>query len=143
MLETSKAFSKALMVEAGVPTARAITVDNVNDAPTDISLDASPIPNRTLGAEVGILTATDVDLGDTFTYTLASDPSGKFEIVGDTLKLRDDKMIDHELIHETFRALPADQFPHIASHAEAMTSGDGEDRFLFAIDTYVRGLLAG
>ena len=53
-----------------------------------------------------------------------------------------DKMIDHEQLHQSFRGLDPAQFPHIANHAEAMTSGDGDERFLFAIDTYVRGLLA-
>ena len=32
MLETSKAFSKTLMVDAGVPTARAITCTDLTDA---------------------------------------------------------------------------------------------------------------
>lgn len=52
------------------------------------------------------------------------------------------KAIDHDRLHDTFLALPADRFPHIAAHADALVNGDGDDRFHFAIDNYMRGLLA-
>ncbi|MGI8715373.1 MAG: TetR/AcrR family transcriptional regulator [Solirubrobacteraceae bacterium] len=41
-----------------------------------------------------------------------------------------------------FSALPADRFPHIAAHRDLLISGDGDERFEFAIDTFLDGLLA-
>jgi phosphoribosylamine--glycine ligase len=53
MLETSKAFSKALMVEAGVPTARALTVDNVADAHRAIDELGAPVVVKASGLAAG------------------------------------------------------------------------------------------
>lgn len=63
MLETSKAFSKALMVEAGVPTARAITVDNVNDAHRAIDELGAPVVVKASGlaAGKGVIVCQTVD----------------------------------------------------------------------------------
>ena len=48
-----------------------ITVTNVNEAPTDITLSASTIGrNQAIGTVVGALTSIDPDAGNTFTYTL-------------------------------------------------------------------------
>ena len=48
-----------------------ITVIAVNDAPTDIQLSNSSInENQPSGTDVGTLTTTDPDVGDTHTYTL-------------------------------------------------------------------------
>ena len=50
-----------------------ISVTNVNEAPTDIALSASSVAeNQPAGTTVGTFSTTDPDLGDTFTYTLAS-----------------------------------------------------------------------
>ncbi|HEV2772208.1 MAG TPA: cadherin repeat domain-containing protein, partial [Thermoleophilaceae bacterium] len=50
-----------------------ITVTNVNEAPTDISLSPSSVDeNRPAGTEVGTLSTADPDAGDTHTYRLAS-----------------------------------------------------------------------
>jgi gliding motility-associated-like protein len=68
-----------------------ITVTNVNEAPTDIALSASSVAeNAATGTTVGTLSATDVDAGDTFTYTLVSGTgdtdNASFTIDGNTLK---------------------------------------------------------
>jgi gliding motility-associated-like protein len=68
-----------------------ITVTNVNEAPTDIALSASSVAeNAATGTIVGTLSATDVDAGDTFTYTLVSGSgdtdNASFTIDGNTLK---------------------------------------------------------
>lgn len=68
--------------------ALAITVTNVNEAPTAISIDASTIDeNVSIGSVVGTLSTTDEDNGDTFTYTLAagSNDNDSFEIDGANL----------------------------------------------------------
>jgi phosphoribosylamine--glycine ligase len=53
MLETSKAFSKALMVGAGVPTARAITVETVDDADRAIDALGAPLVVKASGLAAG------------------------------------------------------------------------------------------
>jgi hypothetical protein len=68
-----------------------ITVGAANSAPTDIALSASSIAeNNAVEADVGTLSTTDVDAGDTFTYTLVSGTgdtdNASFTIVGNTLK---------------------------------------------------------
>ncbi len=69
-----------------------ITVTNVNEAPTDIALSASSfLSNDASGTTIGTLSSTDVDAGDTFTYTLVtgtgSTNNTSFSIVGAALKV--------------------------------------------------------
>jgi AcrR family transcriptional regulator len=47
----------------------------------------------------------------------------------------------HEL-YETFAGLPPDRFPLIAAHAAQMVAGDGDERFRFAIDVVLDGVVA-
>jgi phosphoribosylamine--glycine ligase len=53
MLETSKAFSKRLMMDACVPTARAITVDNARDAHRAIDELGAPVVVKASGLAAG------------------------------------------------------------------------------------------
>jgi hypothetical protein len=45
-------------------------------------------------------------------------------------------------LYETFAALPPGRFPLIAAHAAQMVAGDGDERFRFAIDVVLDGMLA-
>ncbi len=63
----------------------AITVTNVNEAPTDITLDNTTLAENTAGAIVGNLGAVDPDVGDTHTWIV---DDVRFEVVADQLKLR-------------------------------------------------------
>ena len=74
-----------------------IAVTNQNEAPTDITVAGGSVQeNAAAGTVVATLGATDPDAGSTFTYTLSSDPSGKFEIVGDEIRLKTGATLDHE-----------------------------------------------
>jgi phosphoribosylamine--glycine ligase len=53
MLETSKAFSKGLTVDAGVPTARAFTVETVDDADRAIEVLGAPVVVKASGLAAG------------------------------------------------------------------------------------------
>jgi hypothetical protein len=69
----------------------ATTPANVPTAPTDILLSAASIAeNNAVNADVGTLSTTDADAGDTFTYTLVSGTgdtdNASFTIVSSTLK---------------------------------------------------------
>ena len=44
-------------------------------------------------------------------------------------------------IYKTFAGLPPDRFPLIAAHAAQMVAGDGDERFRFAIDVVIEGLV--
>jgi AcrR family transcriptional regulator len=45
-------------------------------------------------------------------------------------------------LYKTLAGLPTDRFPLIAAHAAQMVAGDGDERFRFATDLIVDGLLA-
>ncbi|MBK8037608.1 MAG: choice-of-anchor D domain-containing protein [Verrucomicrobiaceae bacterium] len=69
-----------------------VSISNVNEAPSNIALSASSIAeNNAANATVGTLSATDVDAGDTRTYTLATGAgdydNASFTIAGTSLKL--------------------------------------------------------
>jgi methionine-rich copper-binding protein CopC len=68
-----------------------ISVNNVNEAPSDIALsNASVDENQASGTNVGTLSATDQDAGDTHTFSLVSGTgdtdNASFQITGTTLK---------------------------------------------------------
>ena len=62
-----------------------------NHAPTDINLDATQVMEGKEGAEVGKLTTTDEDKGDTHVYTVSD---SRFEVVDGTLKLKAGEHLD-------------------------------------------------
>jgi AcrR family transcriptional regulator len=45
-------------------------------------------------------------------------------------------------IYKTFAGLPPDRFPFLSTHAAKMVAGDGDERFRFAIDVALDGVLA-
>jgi phosphoribosylamine--glycine ligase len=53
MLETSKAFTKALMLDAGVPTARAVTCETLYDAERAIAEIGAPLVVKASGLAAG------------------------------------------------------------------------------------------
>ncbi|WP_372728697.1 cadherin domain-containing protein [Nocardioides sp.] len=68
-----------------------ITVQDVNEAPTDLGLTGSTVAeNQPSGTAVGTLSSTDPDAGDSHTYTLASgtgdDDNSGFQIAGAALE---------------------------------------------------------
>jgi AcrR family transcriptional regulator len=45
-------------------------------------------------------------------------------------------------LYRTFAGLPPDRFPLVAAHAAQLVAGDGDERFRFAIDVVIDGVLA-
>ena len=45
-------------------------------------------------------------------------------------------------LHATFSGLPVERFPLIVGHADELVTGDGDERFRFAIETFLDGLVA-
>jgi VCBS repeat-containing protein len=66
----------------GIDTqAIAVTVSNVNEAPTDLTLSANTVAeNAANGTVVGTVTGTDVDAGETKSYTFTNSAGGRFAI---------------------------------------------------------------
>ncbi|MEM1048594.1 MAG: cadherin domain-containing protein, partial [Pseudomonadota bacterium] len=75
----------------------AIDVLDINEAPTALALsDTSVDENVPGGTVVAILTASDEDAGETFSYALSGADAGLFEIVGDELRVAAGASIDYE-----------------------------------------------
>jgi AcrR family transcriptional regulator len=58
--------------------------------------------------------------------------------------LTSDADVDHAVavIRDTFAGLPATRFPLLVGHAAELVTGAGDERFRFAIDTFLDGLVA-
>ena len=70
------------------PNMMTINVTAVNDPVTDVSLSANTTPENVPSVTVGVLSATDADVGQTFTYTIRPGLDGAlFTIVGDELRV--------------------------------------------------------
>ena len=72
------------------------TPEPVNSAPTAIAISANTVEENVTGVEVGTLSATDADAGDTFTFTVDNDA---FSIEGDKLSVV--KGLDFEAAEST------------------------------------------
>ena len=73
----------------------AISITNINEAPSDIALSASAVnENSGENAIVGILSSTDANAGSTFVYSLVSGTgdtdNASFTITGNTLTINSD-----------------------------------------------------
>ena len=64
-----------------------IEVEDTNDPPTDISIDQLSLnENLPSGTSIGIMSTTDEDVADEFSYELISDPGNAFTIDNNQLK---------------------------------------------------------
>ncbi len=73
-----------------------ITVIDENESPVAVALDNTTIlENRSTGTLVGKLTATDPDVGDTFTFSLSGDDASSFQVAG--AKLQTAEVLDFEI----------------------------------------------
>ena len=75
-----------------------ITINGVNQAPTDIALSAQEISETAVaGTVVGTLSGTDPDAGDVLTFSLTDNPNDVFAIdVNDQIVLAAGKTLDFE-----------------------------------------------
>jgi AcrR family transcriptional regulator len=47
-----------------------------------------------------------------------------------------------ERLRKTFAGMPAEDYPNVVSHADALVAGDGTKRFHFGIETFLDGLVS-
>lgn len=65
-----------------------VTTTSLNETPTDIGLSSNSIAENTPNGTIGLLSTTDPDLVDTFTYSIQPGGNGsQFVISGNTLKV--------------------------------------------------------
>jgi hypothetical protein len=95
MIFKRKALAIAVMVATSTLTACGSSSDSEpeNTAPTAIALSANTVDENTKAVEIGTLTATDADSGNTFTFTT---DNTDFVITGDKLSLAAETVFDYE-----------------------------------------------
>ncbi len=82
-----------------------IVVDNVNEAPTDITAPSKSVAeNRPAGTVVSVLSTTDSDIGESYTYSLVPTPTTgdniRFEIVGNELRTNRKLNFEAQSVHQ-------------------------------------------
>ncbi|ARE39007.1 Alkaline phosphatase [Rhodovulum sp. P5] len=95
--------------------------DALNHAPTDIALSASSVTENDAGATVGTLTVTDPDSWDSVTWSV---DDARFEVVGDTLKLKAGDSLDYEAGNVTVTVTATDGEGATYDEAFTITVGD-------------------
>jgi hypothetical protein len=87
----------AQLIQNGINT---IVDDNgtfVNQAPTDLSLAGNTVAeNAANGTPVSAVKVTDPTPGDKHTFTLTNDAGGRFEMVGDELRVKNGALLNYE-----------------------------------------------
>jgi RHS repeat-associated protein len=80
-----------------IEKALTISVSNVNEAPVSIALtQASVAENSVGGTVIGQLGTLDPDFGDTQQYTLTDSAGDRFELIGNTLQVKNGAVLDFE-----------------------------------------------
>ena len=85
--------------QGGLSTDKTLVVGilNVNEAPTAIALTNLSIPENSVGGTViGQLSTVDPDLNDIQQYSLTDSAGDRFEIVGNTLRVKAGAVLDFE-----------------------------------------------
>ena len=98
-----------------------ITVGDINEAPTAIALDNSSVVENSAGAVIGTLSTTDVDDGDSHSYSVSDT---RFEVVDGQLKLKDGVSLDHENGNVTVTVTATDSGNLTTSQDFTITVGD-------------------
>ena len=88
-------FTVTATDSGGLSTEQSFTINvtDVNEGPSDLSLNGNTVAENDAGAFVGTLSSFNPDAGDTVTYTVSDD---RFEVVGNEIRLVDGVSLDHE-----------------------------------------------
>src|SRR6185436_9337844 len=100
----------------------AITVGDVNETQTALSLASNAVAENAAGAVIGAITVADPDAGDSQSFQVSD---SRFEVVDGQLKLKDGVSLDHESepsVNVTVTA--ADSAGHQIQQTFAITVGD-------------------
>jgi Ca2+-binding RTX toxin-like protein len=140
---SSNQYDVVVQVTDGVLTKSqdiTVTVQDVNEAPTDLLLSGSGTvdENSPVGTVVGTLSAVDQDAGETFTYTLLDDSDGKFALNGTNLVVNGPIDFESEPDHAlTVQIRATDSAGNV--HGESFTLTINDLPELSAPDGYIAG----
>ncbi|MBD2314037.1 hypothetical protein H6G20_20415 [Desertifilum sp. FACHB-1129] len=85
-----------------------IALNDVNEAPIAIELSNNTIDEQSpSGTLIGLLSTLDPDIGDTHTYSLLDDASGRFEIENNQLVVADSSLLEAAAYQITIRSTDA------------------------------------
>ncbi|MQY44431.1 hypothetical protein GG681_17445, partial [Epibacterium sp. SM1969] len=70
-----------------------IAVEDVNEAPAEVSLEGNTVAENAAGAAIGTLSIVDPDAGDSHEITLSDD---RFEVIGTEIHLKEGVSLNHE-----------------------------------------------
>jgi AcrR family transcriptional regulator len=90
---------------------------------------------------LGILLAGGIDPQDAAWAADILSQLVTYAAIEDDVRRADRQELGDEL-HKIFAGLPPDRFPLVAAHAAQLVAGDGDDRFRFAVDVVIDGVLA-
>ena len=75
-----------------------IAINNVNERPGAPSVSGQSVPeNSPVGTLVGLLSATDPDVGDSITYSLINNGNGQFQVNGNRLEVAPGANLNFEI----------------------------------------------
>ena len=69
---------------------------SINETPTSIDLTSTTVEENAVGIEIGVLSTSDPDAGDTFVYSLSGNDADSFEVVDSSLKFKQSVSADFE-----------------------------------------------
>ena len=107
-----------------VTQAMAVTVTNVNEAPVLSLSGVGTIMENAVAATVANFTASDVDAGDTLTYTLGGADAALFVVDGNSVRLKNGVSLDYEAAQTRALTLTVTD-AHGASQTQALTINVG------------------
>jgi AcrR family transcriptional regulator len=96
---------------------------------------------------LGILLAGGLDPQDAawscdIFVSLVTAAASEHDVRHDDARTDDDRREQVDDLYNTFAGLPPDRFPHLAAHAAQMVAGESDERFRFAVDVVLDGVLA-
>ncbi|PCG14153.1 MULTISPECIES: cadherin domain-containing protein [Sphingomonas] len=107
-----------------VNQAMAVTIANVNEAPVLALSGVGTVMENAAAATVATFTASDVDAGDTLTYTLGGADAALFVVDGNSVRLKNGVSLDYEAAQTRSLTLTATD-SHGASQTQALTINVG------------------
>ncbi len=112
--ESKSSYSITVNVSDGTNTtsqALALTITDVNEAPTDIALSGSSVAENSAGASFGTLSTTDQDASESFTYSITGGTDAASFEIGSSNVLK-------------FKSSVAANFESKSSYSVSVTSTD-------------------
>lgn len=105
--------------------------NGINEAPSDVTLSQSTIAeDSATDTEIGLLSAIDQDLNDTFTFALKDNAEGRFKLDGNKLVVADGSLLNFEAASSHQIKIEVTDFGGLTFEKTlTINVGDGVDTF--------------